>query len=118
MKLYVDIDGTVKLEISREEVRSTGLSGTLNKWVDAKVDDAVATTSEQKAFEYMQALGELADQPITDLVFPSKVIEFTEPDYEDENPFPEQGECGQWTCTVCGSPNTVSVDDGCTNCDH
>lgn len=34
----------------------------------------------------------------------------------DETPFPKDNEHGDWICTVCGQPNTNSVDDGCEHC--
>lgn len=120
MKLYIDIAGDVKLEIDRNEVRRAGLKATLDKWITGELDATVKEISDEKALEYLNAIGDVSGVPIRDLVEPSKVITLEEPEYldNDENPYPEDGELGQWTCTVCGSPNTVSVDDGCTNCDH
>lgn len=119
MKLHSDLEGNIILEISRDEIRNAGLSATLNKWINEQVDEAAKTVSDSKALEYLNAIGDTSGRPITELVLPSTVIEFKDKEYlDDDNDCNESFEDGHWYCSHCGSPNTVSQDEGCTNCEH
>ena len=120
MKLYVDIDGSVKIELDRLEVKNAGVAATVAKWITPEMGEAILSTSDEKALEYLNAIGDTSGKPIRDLIMPSPVIEFKEKEYmdDDEDFRDHQHDNGCWTCGVCGSPNTVSHDEGCTNCDH
>lgn len=119
MKLHSDLEGNIILEISRDEIRNAGLSATLNKWINEQVDETAKTLSANKALEYLNAIGDTSGRPIAELVLPSKVIEFKESEYlDDDYDCDEYSEDGHWNCSHCGSPNTVSQGDGCTNCNY
>jgi hypothetical protein len=121
MKVTVSISGAVSIDLSCEEVRHAGIKDTMDKWLTPEAINDIKDIADRKALEYLNAIGELTDEPITSRLSP-EVLEFEEDEYlpahVSDDYFFDNRQDGMWTCSNCGAPNSVSQDQGCTSCDH
>ena len=121
MKVTVGIDGKVSIELERNEAHYDGIKNVLGKWLTPETVNEINEISDRKALEYLNAIGEVTDTPITDRLQPEE-LEFKEdeylPDHDNDDHFFDNRQDGMWTCSNCGAPNSVSQDQGCTSCDH
>lgn len=121
MKVTVNIDGSVSIELERNEARYGGIKNVLNKWLTPETVNEIKEISDSKALEYLKAIGEVTDTPLNERLQPEE-LEFKDPEYlpdhGDNDYFFDNRQDGMWTCSNCGAPNSVSQDQGCTSCNH
>lgn len=121
MKVYVDIDGSVKIELEPTEVED-GINKTVQHFITDKWQAAFLEESNKKKWEYVAEVGKPVAIPIRDRLQSSGIVDFKDPEYlpaqASGDYFFDNRQDGMWTCSNCGAPNSVSQDEGCTNCDH
>lgn len=116
MNVTISIGGSVSFEIKRDECRDGNIKATLDKWITPEVEAKIQQISDANAVTYLNAIGE----GTTDKLQPT-VLTYEEPEYlpsHNDDDFFDNAQDGMWTCSYCGSPNSVSQDQGCTNCDQ
>lgn len=116
MQVQLDRDGSLIIKLHPTETENfeqalTDFFAHENAWAklreacDEKLkrwEDAVATNTEST-------------------ILPSRFVDMSSllgcnnPPEEPELNFQS---ANSWNCSICGAPNTVPFDDGCTNCGH
>lgn len=115
MQVQIDRDGSliIKLQPSETENIHQALMDNFTQDVCASLRNVC-----DSKFRRWEAASSLDKESV---ILPSRFVDMTQ--LMGRNTEPDEPEINfqsatTWKCHICGAPNTVSRDDGCTNCNH
>lgn len=118
MKLQVTQDGCLVLTLDFAETADV-LDTVKGNW-SPQIQEDITKLCTKKKTEWLEAI---ADGTTAECL-PTKEIDLKTvpscPNYDPDEGHEQHGyiSANMWNCSYCGSPNTVSRDEGCTNCGH